>query len=108
MNNSQKLKAHAIAQHYGYDGQARQTVEELSELIQAICKERRYADVKTEDIENDFNEYIAEEIADVEIMLEQLKWLLGCQRYVEEIIENKLLRQVRRIASESNIDNRSD
>lgn len=68
------------AKYYGYEVQSNQLVEECAELIQAISKYRRatagggqpLADYKrTVVLEN-----LIEEIADVEIMLEQIKYLL--------------------------------
>ena len=40
---------------------------------------------------------IIEEIADVEIMLSQIKYLLGCKYEVEQEKERKILRQLERI-----------
>lgn len=34
-------KIQYIADHYGYESQSRQLIEELSELIQAVCKHNR-------------------------------------------------------------------
>lgn len=48
---------------WGLESQVRQTIEELAELMLALCKKLRGSD----NIEQ-----IAEEIADVEIMLEDL------------------------------------
>lgn len=67
------------AEHYGYEAQSNQLVEECAELIQAVSKYRRAA-AKGED-EKLIAKLIAlgnliEEIADVEIMLEQIKHLL--------------------------------
>jgi NTP pyrophosphatase (non-canonical NTP hydrolase) len=68
------------AKYYGYEAQSNQLVEECAELIQAVSKYRRAVvglgqpvteDKKTVALEN----YI-EEIADVEIMLDQIKYLL--------------------------------
>lgn len=39
MTEEQKIKY--IADHYGYEPQIRQLIEELSELIQAVCKHNR-------------------------------------------------------------------
>ena len=52
---------------WGIDSQMMMAVEEASELIKAICKLRRTG-VTAETVNN-----LAEEIADMEIMLEQLK-----------------------------------
>ena len=68
------------AKYYGYEAQSNQLVEECAELIQAVSKYRRatagvgepVADYKkTVVLEN-----LIEEIADVELMLEQVKFLL--------------------------------
>ena len=59
-----------VADRYGYPAQSNQLVEECAELIQAINKYRRYGN--TDALDN----YI-EEIADVEVMLEQIKYLIG-------------------------------
>lgn len=61
-------------------------VEELSELIQAISHKRRGREHN-----------IAEEIADVEIMLEQLKQINECHSDVEEFKTQKLERLLKRI-----------
>ena len=66
------------AEHYGYEAQSNQLVEECAELIQAVNKYRR---ARGTGQETTFNEQVAldnliEEIADVEIMLEQIKHLL--------------------------------
>lgn len=58
-------------------------VEEMSELTKEICKfNRGKADISA----------IAEEIADVSIMLEQLKIIFGCADKVEEYIDYKIKR----------------
>ena len=58
-------------------------VEEMSELTKEICKfNRGKADISA----------IAEEIADVSIMLEQLKLIFGCADEVEEYIDYKIKR----------------
>ena len=61
------------AKYYGYEEQSNQLVEECAELIQAVSKYRRAegADKKAIALEN-----LIEEIADVELMLEQIKYLL--------------------------------
>ena len=94
-----------IALHYGYDKQSRQCIEECSELIQAInkfwrkflqCGERTSFDFN--DMVNN-NEYVnlVEEIADVEVMLEQLKILLKCGNEVIKVADNKVARQLERM-----------
>jgi len=67
-----------VADYYGYEAQSNQLVEECAELIQAVNKFRRakglgqatpveYLDAKAN---------LIEEITDVEVMLEQIKYLL--------------------------------
>ena len=63
------------AEHYGYEAQSNQLVEECAELIQAVSKYRRAA-AKGEDEKLIALGNLIEEIADVEIMLEQIKHLL--------------------------------
>ena len=69
---SQELKK--IANFYGYEAQSNQLIEECAELIQAINKYRR---ATTEEMEEIALVNIIEEIADVEIMLGQIKYLLN-------------------------------
>lgn len=55
---------------YGKEPQCRQTMEECAELIQAVNKMLRYEDRPAEP---EYYANLVEEIADVEIMLYQLK-----------------------------------
>lgn len=68
------------AEHYGYEAQSNQLVEECAELIQAVNKYRRAAAGLGEPVSEDKKaialDNLIEEIADVEIMLEQIKHLL--------------------------------
>lgn len=81
-----------IAKHYGENNQLNQLQEELAELIKAVNKYRRDED----NIDN-----LIEEIADVEIMIQQIKYLLHLNpEYLEMSRINKLLRQKRRIKEE--------
>ena len=87
-----------IAEYYGLDSQLNILQEELSELIQAVSKYRRGN-----------HSHILEEIADVEIMLEQVKYLLGNPEIprvllydsINLIRENKIKRQLQRINEEA-------
>lgn len=82
------------AEYYGYLEQSLILNEELSELIQAISKYRRNNSKKNFD-------NIVEEIADVEVMLHQIKHLLGINpKYVEQIKIEKVNRTKERIAKE--------
>lgn len=77
---------------YGEDSQTNIAVEEMSELIKALMKLRRNDVDKKEIFRN-----VAEEIADVEIMLEQLKLIFNCFSLVETEKEIKINRLAKRL-----------
>lgn len=81
-----------IADHYGLNNQMMQAIEEMGELTQAIVKVFRNG------LDNERDNLI-EELADVEIMIEQLDYLLG-DNQIEKIKEYKVNRQLNRIAQE--------
>ena len=85
-----------IIDTYGTKNQEDIALEELAELQKAILKHRRYNDKETE-----LN--ILDEIADVEIMLEQLKIIYSCKKEVEERKEYKIDRQIQRIKKKYNL-----
>ena len=94
-------KIRKIANMYGYNSQSRQCIEEMAELTQAInkfwrnelqCGKRKIFQVP---IESPNLRSIQEEIADVQIMLWQLCYLLDLD--IESVIEYKLDRQLERI-----------
>jgi NTP pyrophosphatase (non-canonical NTP hydrolase) len=66
-------------------------IEEMSELTKEICKY-----IRGNDNLND----IVEEIADVQIMVEQLISLFGIESKVNEMIDYKMLRQMQRMEQE--------
>lgn len=68
---------------WGEEAQLDVAIEECSELIKAICKRKR-GDAFAED-------KVLEEVADVAIMLEQLVWLFGQDKY-DEVFKDKLER----------------
>lgn len=72
-----------IADNYGLDNQLNKTIEECAELIQSLAK--------LESRENTI-----EEIADVQIMLKQMLYLLDCEKEVEKVMEYKINRQLER------------
>lgn len=101
MTTEQKIQY--IAGHYGYEPQSRQLVEELSELIQAVCKHNRAFGGKqlSESMECPEKDAITEEMADVEIMILQIEYLLGISAMeLNNMIEQKLNRQLERIKNE--------
>lgn len=93
-------KISEIANYYGYDSQTRQAIEELAELIQAISKHVRFFGntrlSKSAPCEE--RNRIIEEMADVTIMLIQLKELLGItDDNIKKEMERKVHRQEERM-----------
>ena len=76
-----------IANFYGNVNQYNKLQEELEELIEAI--------------DEDNLEHIAEEIADVEIMLEQIKYLSNLYETVKLQKDYKIMRQLQRVHKEA-------
>lgn len=92
---SDKSKLTRIIAEYGFDNQVNQTIEECSELIKALLKFRRNRDdyASLEYLKRD----IIDEIADVSIMLDQLKIIFECDADVEKRVDFKINRQLERI-----------
>ena len=92
-------KIKEIARFYGWEEQHRIAIEELSELIKAICKRERRFDgsFSTVSSESEERTAIVEELADVIIMAIQLTYLLEGEFDVKEVMEHKVERQLRRI-----------
>lgn len=83
-----------IADFYGLEQQLRQTQEECAELIVAISKAFRgegYNDVTNE-------------IADVEIMCEQIKYILSVSKAVDKVKQSKIERQLKRTEIEKEVE----
>ena len=76
---------------YGEDAQKVVAIEEMAELQKEICKDLR-GDGRSD--------HIAEEIADVEIMLKQLKNMYECETDVQQWIYRKLRRLKERMDRE--------
>ena len=89
MINDERIKT--IADHYGIKKQLRQLAEECSELaVEASHSARKGTTVK-----------IIEEMADVQIMIEQIIHLAKIDRCdIEDCINYKLDRQMKRIEKE--------
>jgi NTP pyrophosphatase (non-canonical NTP hydrolase) len=102
IDKSLVLQAEQIADHYGLDSQMSVAQEELAELIQSISKLRR--------TEIEFRRggvplihalmSVAEETADVLIMMVQLMHLLGNEDLVNFWMQQKLDRTRKRIQEE--------
>ena len=77
--------------HYGNSKQCLVAIEEMSELIKELCKNDRGNENWTN---------VAEEIADVTIMIEQLRLIFDCNDYVNEVMDFKLRRLKERLEAE--------
>lgn len=87
-----------IINHYGMDKQLDQLIEECSELIQAICKWKRYG---WTDTSIDYLDQLIEEIADVLNIIDQLQLndsFIGAG--IENVKACKVNRQLDRISQE--------
>ena len=80
---------------YGADKQRIKCIEELSELQKELCKDA---------IGNGSQFHIAEEIADVEIVIAQMKIYYGCARDVAAIKAQKLKQLAKNLGMESDED----
>lgn len=92
-------KIKKIADHYGLKSQQRQLAEECGELIQATSKYMRYQETSyASTVDWQYLQKVCEEIADVEVMLDQIKYLLNINPdAIDEIKQNKVDRQLERI-----------
>lgn len=77
-----------VMDKYGADAQLTVVIEELSELAKEVCKIKR-------NIGN--IDHLAEEIADVEIMCEQLRYIFSVDKEVNDWKESKLNRLADRL-----------
>lgn len=78
----------AALKTYGAEAQTLMVMEEMSELTKELCKNARGADN---------TDAIAEEIADVYIMLRQMEILHGCEERMEWWFHAKLARLEERL-----------
>jgi len=78
----------AALETFGTEAQTKMLFEEIGELMSAICKHSRGRDKVA---------HIAEEIADVHIMLDQMAVLFNCEDEVERMKRYKLRRLEQRI-----------
>ena len=86
-----------IAEYYGLASQSNILQEECAELIQAVSKYRRKSEPDVFD-----KMHIEEEIADVEIMITQIKYLMKISNSdIKAIKDSKLERQLERMKNES-------
>lgn len=73
----------AAIERYGAPAQKWKLVEEVSELQNAVAKHL---------FGRDTADHVAEEIADVTIMLEQMRLIYDCNEQVKAIMANKVAR----------------
>lgn len=90
--NKKNLKT--IISHYGKDKQIIKAIEEMTELQKELCKS-----VISDDNNNVDN--ITEEMADVEVMLNQLKIIFENYQEVKKVINTKIERTKKRVFDES-------
>ena len=104
-----KEKIKKIASHYKFEKQSRQLSEECAELIQAVNKYYRFReglltndDVLTSTRDNNMLiQNIVEEIADVQVVMDEIIFLLNINsEAIEQIKKNKVDRQLERIIKE--------
>lgn len=101
-----------IADHYGYNAQSRQLIEEMAELTQAINKfwrktlmcgkvEFTCGDEFREMLQGTPEmESLLQEIADVEVCLEQIRYILDSDKEIDQYREYKIRRQLYRLQRE--------
>ena len=91
MKSNQIETCRSIANHYGKEHQVLIAIEEMSELTKELCKYFRRYDRKKE---------IIEQVADAQIMIEELIELFGINNEVDRMVDYKLNRQIRRMEQE--------
>lgn len=105
MTEAMEKKCWEIARFYGFDAQTNQLIEECAELIQATNKYKRQflrGQHVRESGDKAPRDMIVEEIADVEVMLCQIKQLFGITELeIEDVAERKIERTMMRMV-ESN------
>lgn len=95
MNKNDKLALKDIADHYGLRVQSLKLIEEMAELTQSLSK------LLIDPYDEGIDENVEEEVADVNIMLKQLIYLCSIEGEVNEIMHQKIARQLERIKDES-------
>ena len=99
-----------IADHYGYESQSRQLIEEMAELTQALNKLWRathghlnvfYEDCSENDVAETCRLDVIEEIGDVRVCLEQILYFLDVEpEEIRNDMDVKISRQLERIEHE--------
>ena len=96
MTDYQRTKAYKIAKHYGLTKQKFQALQELNELSAVLLRRKDQIANRADHINN-----LIDEIADVLVMIEQIKTLYHIDdKDVSARITFKLNRQIERIEAE--------
>ena len=96
MTDYQRTKAYKIAKHYGLTKQKFQALQELNELSAVLLRRKDQIANRADHINN-----LIDEIADVLVMIEQIKTLYHIDdNDVSARITFKLNRQIERIEAE--------
>ena len=95
MTEKQIKKLRCFIEYYGAGNQLVKAIEEFAELQQVLAK---ICTIPDSFKENTIKSSVYSEIADVEIMLEQLKIIFDCKKDVEKWVDYKIQRQIERMA----------
>jgi len=82
---------------WGIGSQLMMAIEEMSELTKEICKYERF-----QEKEHNYRENIKEEIADVLIMIEQLKYIFKYTKEDIDLIKQKKLNKLKNYLTKEN------
>lgn len=83
-----------IADHYGFEAQSRQLMEEMGELAQAVNKLWRFDQGYIDGDRYTLVGNVAKEVADVMIMTTQVAYLTNCNKLADDIIDGVLDKKV--------------
>jgi hypothetical protein len=101
MTREQKQQCKQIFKHYGTENQLEKLKEELNELYEAV--------VDFQENQSEVNRnHLAEELADVEIVSKQIKSAVVGDEIVNQFVQYKLNRQLKRIEDEKNMSSMSE
>lgn len=90
-----------IINHYGLDKQLKYIHSEYFELDEAILNYENDSVNYYAEVEGYHKNHIAEEIADVMVMLKQFQYYYGIEdSQIEDVMKNKIIRQLNRIEEE--------
>lgn len=90
-----------IINHYGVMSQLKYIHSEYFELDEAIVRCERYPGGICKALKDEYTNHIAEEIADVMVMLKQFQYYYDIEdKQIEDIMNFKIDRQLDRIANE--------